>query len=213
MNLTPVSTLRHFRDEYLAHIDEGRRPAGVCAISPAPLRPRAVRRRPQHRRRALRHGRGPLARGPPRDPAGHPSRPAPSQGLGGNPGRNDDPPGLSDDGPLAAWLRKSTRSGWAMGVRTARGGPRGSGLREMRAAGRRRHVRRREASPWDSADQYMPPPSSGIPPPERPSDFATGNSQTTASVLRSSDAMDAAFCSAERTTLVGSITPASTRFS
>ena len=30
-----VSTLRHFRDEYLAHIDEGRCPAGVCEIGKA----------------------------------------------------------------------------------------------------------------------------------------------------------------------------------
>ena len=30
-----VSTLRHFRDEYLAHIDDRRCPAGVCTISPA----------------------------------------------------------------------------------------------------------------------------------------------------------------------------------
>ena len=29
-----VSTLRHFRDEYLAHIDEQRCPAGVCTIAP-----------------------------------------------------------------------------------------------------------------------------------------------------------------------------------
>jgi len=29
-----VSTLRHFRDEYLAHIDERRCPAGVCEIAP-----------------------------------------------------------------------------------------------------------------------------------------------------------------------------------
>ena len=49
--------------------------------------------------------------------------------------------------------------------------------------------------PCDLADQYMPP-SSGIPPPERPSDFAAGSSQTTASVLRSNAAMDAAFCKA-----------------
>ncbi|HVO09184.1 MAG TPA: NADH-quinone oxidoreductase subunit NuoF [Vicinamibacteria bacterium] len=33
-----VSTLRHFRDEYLAHIDERRCPAGVCAIAPRPSR-------------------------------------------------------------------------------------------------------------------------------------------------------------------------------
>jgi NADH:ubiquinone oxidoreductase subunit F (NADH-binding) len=31
-----VSTLRHFRDEYLAHIDERRCPAGVCTITAAP---------------------------------------------------------------------------------------------------------------------------------------------------------------------------------
>jgi hypothetical protein len=35
----------------------------------------------------------------------------------------------------------------------------------------------------------------------------------TASVVSRSEAMDAAFCSAERTTLVGSMTPAATRFS
>jgi bidirectional [NiFe] hydrogenase diaphorase subunit len=37
-----VSTLRHFRDEYLAHIDEGRCPAGVCETrkaAPAEVRP------------------------------------------------------------------------------------------------------------------------------------------------------------------------------
>ena len=37
--------------------------------------------------------------------------------------------------------------------------------------------------------------------------------RSTASVVSSSDAIDAAFCSAERTTLVGSMTPALTRFS
>jgi len=30
-----VSTLRYFRDEYLAHIEERRCPAGVCTIAPA----------------------------------------------------------------------------------------------------------------------------------------------------------------------------------
>jgi NADH:ubiquinone oxidoreductase subunit F (NADH-binding) len=29
-----VSTLRHFKDEYLAHIDEKRCPAGVCRVVP-----------------------------------------------------------------------------------------------------------------------------------------------------------------------------------
>ena len=33
-----LSTLRYFRDEYLAHIDERRCPAGVCTIAPAAAR-------------------------------------------------------------------------------------------------------------------------------------------------------------------------------
>ncbi|HXY41723.1 MAG TPA: NADH-ubiquinone oxidoreductase-F iron-sulfur binding region domain-containing protein, partial [Vicinamibacteria bacterium] len=37
-----VSTLRHFRDEYLAHIDERRCPAGVCTITARPARAAAV---------------------------------------------------------------------------------------------------------------------------------------------------------------------------
>ena len=39
------------------------------------------------------------------------------------------------------------------------------------------------------------------------------SSETTASVVSSSEAIDAAFCSAERTTFVGSMTPAATRSS
>ena len=62
--------------------------------------------------------------------------------------------------------------------------------------------------------QYIPP----MPPPpcRHPRgrfSFSSGISETRASVVSSSDAIDAAFCSAERTTLVGSMTPASTRFS
>ena len=78
--------------------------------------------------------------------------------------------------------------------------------------------RGREVSPWEliarrpAAFQYIPP-SGDIPPPPRLSPFSAGSSQTTASVLSSSEAMEAAFWSAERTTLVGSMTPASTRFS
>ena len=41
----------------------------------------------------------------------------------------------------------------------------------------------------------------------------SGICEMTASVVSRSDAIDAAFCIAERTTLVGSITPACTRFS
>jgi hypothetical protein len=46
-----------------------------------------------------------------------------------------------------------------------------------------------------------------------PSPAASGICDTSASVVSMSDAMDAAFCSAVRTTFVGSITPAVTRFS
>ena len=43
--------------------------------------------------------------------------------------------------------------------------------------------------------------------------FSSGMSQMSASVVSSSDAIDAAFWSAERTTFAGSMTPACTRFS
>ena len=52
------------------------------------------------------------------------------------------------------------------------------------------------------------------PPPGGPAAFSSsGRSTTTASVVSSRLAIDAAFCNALRTTLVGSITPAFTRFS
>ena len=58
--------------------------------------------------------------------------------------------------------------------------------------------------------QYIPPMSlAGI----APDDSISGIREMTASVVSSRDAIDAAFCRAERTTLVGSITPACTRFS
>ena len=57
----------------------------------------------------------------------------------------------------------------------------------------------------------MPPPP-GMPPPAD-SFFSSGISLTSASVVSRSDAIDDAFCSAERTTLVGSMTPDATRFS
>ena len=49
------------------------------------------------------------------------------------------------------------------------------------------------------------------PPPPPPPDSFFGRSAIIASVVRRSDATEAAFCSAVRTTLVGSITPALTR--
>ena len=65
---------------------------------------------------------------------------------------------------------------------------------------------------------YMPPmppmpPMSPMPPPPGIWPPASGFSTTTASVVSSSPAIEAAFWSAMRTTLVGSITPAWTRFS
>src|SRR3989442_12964962 len=59
--------------------------------------------------------------------------------------------------------------------------------------------------------QYIPAP---MPPPGfAPLLFLLGICEMDASVVSSSDATDAAFCRAQRTTLVGSITPACTRFS
>jgi hypothetical protein len=43
--------------------------------------------------------------------------------------------------------------------------------------------------------------------------FSSGISEMSASVVSSSDAMEEAFCRAERTTFTGSMTPALTRFS
>ena len=56
----------------------------------------------------------------------------------------------------------------------------------------------------------MPPPP---PPPAGAGASSLGRSTISASVVTSSAATDAAFCSAERTTFVGSMTPASTRSS
>jgi hypothetical protein len=65
----------------------------------------------------------------------------------------------------------------------------------------------------DALLQYIPPPG-GIPPPMPPlSGFSLGISHTMASVVSRSAATEAAFCRADRTTLDGSMTPASTRFS
>src|SRR6267154_2599736 len=60
-------------------------------------------------------------------------------------------------------------------------------------------------------DQYIPP----MPPPPGIGGIFSFSffSTTTHSVVRSSPAMDAAFCSAVRVTLVGSMTPAATRSS
>jgi hypothetical protein len=62
----------------------------------------------------------------------------------------------------------------------------------------------------DRADQYIPP----MPPPGAASaGFSSFLSTTTHSVVRSKPAIDAAFWSAVRVTLVGSITPAFTKSS
>src|SRR5436305_800320 len=58
------------------------------------------------------------------------------------------------------------------------------------------------------------PPMSGIPPPGiPPAPSFSGISATIASVVRMFLAIDAAFCSADRVTIAGSITPAATRSS
>ena len=71
-----------------------------------------------------------------------------------------------------------------------------------------------KAPPWDGYVTTVPIRTRGG---RRPgagaAAFGSGISDTRASVVRSREAMDAAFCRAERTTLVGSMTPASTRFS
>src|SRR5207248_7202597 len=59
---------------------------------------------------------------------------------------------------------------------------------------------------------YIIPPMSGMPPPT-PAGCFSGASATIASVVRMFFAIDAAFCSAERTTIVGSVIPALTRSS
>ena len=58
---------------------------------------------------------------------------------------------------------------------------------------------------------YMP--IGPCPPPPPPSSLSFGRSATIASVVSISEATDAAFCSAVRDTLVGSITPAASRSS
>ena len=62
-----------------------------------------------------------------------------------------------------------------------------------------------------AAHAALPPPPGG--PPPAPADFFLGFSATSASVVSIRLATEAAFCSAVRTTLVGSMTPALTRSS
>src|SRR5664279_4421517 len=64
-----------------------------------------------------------------------------------------------------------------------------------------------DASSLASRTQKSMSPPPGIPPPA-PADAFSGLSATTASVVRNSAAMDAAFCSADRVTLAGSMIPA-----
>ncbi len=61
---------------------------------------------------------------------------------------------------------------------------------------------------------YMPPMfTPGLPCARRPFGLPSGISEMSASVVSSSEAIDEAFCSALRTTLAGSMTPAFTRSS
>src|SRR5438105_14309815 len=61
--------------------------------------------------------------------------------------------------------------------------------------------------------QYIPPMPPPWPPGIGASFFSSGISETSASVVSNSEAIDEEFCSAERTTFAGSMTPALTRSS
>jgi hypothetical protein len=111
---------------------------------------------------------------------------------------------------LGAWLRAAGAGSVAGTLQKAYGLWFTSPL--DRAGARGAAIGRARAHTAAAEGQYIPPPG-GIPPPIRPSSFSAGISQMTASVLRRSEAMEAAFCRAQRTTLVGSMMPASTRFS
>jgi len=68
--------------------------------------------------------------------------------------------------------------------------------------------------PEPQPDQKSMPPMPPMPPPGiAGADLSSGTSETVASVVMRRPATEAAFWSAVRTTLVGSITPAATRFS
>jgi len=92
---------------------------------------------------------------------------------------------------------------------------------ELRVEREPKKGRVREDPPWKMPEapepgawrrQYIPP----MPPPPGiagASFLSSGISETSASVVSRSDAIDEAFCSALRTTLAGSMTPAFTRSS
>src|ERR1700737_2786481 len=82
-------------------------------------------------------------------------------------------------------------------------GPLGRGWRRHRLQADERASPRRDPS----ASGYIIPLMSGMPPP----DSLSGISATIASVVRMFLAIEAAFCSAERVTIAGSMTPAATR--
>src|SRR5262249_48382438 len=66
----------------------------------------------------------------------------------------------------------------------------------------------RHRSAWHrTSARYIIPPMSGMPAPA-PAGVFSGASATIASVVRMFFAIDAAFCSAERVTIVGSVIPA-----
>jgi hypothetical protein len=108
-------------------------------------------------------------------------------------------------------------------ARPGHGGPGGSRRGDGREGASQAPGRRQEAAPrrgpplswcWKGWTQKsMPPmPPLGSPPPAAAPAFS-GLSAMTASVVRNRAAMEAAFCSAERVTFVGSGTPAASRSS
>ena len=111
-------------------------------------------------------------------------------------------PAIGARGPPARGHRRRRRR-----LRVASGARRRSGRHD----GGRRSARHRE----DHAAGDLPAVAqkSSIPPPGIAGALSSGLSTTTASVVRNSAAIEAAFCSAERVTLAASMTPALMRSS
>src|SRR3954464_6295528 len=100
--------------------------------------------------------------------------------------------------------RTDPRPGWL--ARIARRTPQGRPHRNETALAHVHRLRRIDAR--CQAQKSMSPPPPGM----AGAEAFSGLSATTASVVRNKAAMDAAFCSADRVTLAGSMIPAVIRF-
>ena len=115
--------------------------------------------------------------------------------------------GGGSDGTPSMYASQRTPSLAENGIDSVRALPRGyNGVSDTGVTSLSKRVSRRAPT----VDQYIPP----MPPPAPAmAGFSSFFSTTTHSVVRSRPAIDAAFCSAVRATLVGSMTPAFTRSS